>query len=333
MSARAWSPWSSALGWPRGPGALRYVQPSPDLERDPQGLCDRALIHNRERSTNLSDVRVYVPNMEPRQIATDLARRLRPEQGDPERLHARLDLLAAQWQPVRADDDTAQPPTERIEEASTRTVELSPRRVLRWKLDRRAWRALIILLAAVAVVPAWAWWQGRPLPVTAIETAPSVTTPASFDEGPWNAVTPSVVVVHVIGAVRKPGLVRLGAGARVDDAIAAAGGAKSAKALATVNLARLVVDGEQIVVGASQGAQAATGPGVQGSVGNAGPMVSINAATAAQLEELPGVGPVLAQRIVDWRQANGPFRSVEELGEVSGIGSSILDQLRSKVTL
>ncbi len=221
---------------------------------------------------------------------------------------------------------------ESIAHQSAELAEPSPSRVLRWRLDRRAWRALIILLGAAAIVPAWAWWQGRPLPVTTIASTTAASTAAPFDAGSWGTAAPSIVVVHVTGAVRKPGLVRLTTGARVDDAIAAAGGAKSAKALATVNLARLVIDGEQIFVGVNQGGQAAMS-GAQGSGGAAGSLLSINGATAAQLEALPGVGPVLAQRIVDWRQSNGPFRSLEELGEVSGIGSSILEQLRSKVTL
>jgi len=128
------------------------------------------------------------------------------------------------------------------------------------------------------------------------------------------------VVVHVTGAVRQPGLVRLPAGSRVDDAIEAAGGARSAKALGTVNLARVLVDGEQIVVGAVPG---------ESSGGSAESGINLNQASASQLEDLPGVGPVLAQRIVDWRTANGPFRSVEELGEVSGIGDAVLAQIRA----
>ncbi|MFM7145631.1 MAG: ComEA family DNA-binding protein [Actinomycetales bacterium] len=270
--------------------------------------------------------------MDVRHMAGDLAQRLRPERPDPERLQARLDLLAAQWQPAGSEEVPVAPRSQtEEEEADPRTDQA---RFLRMpRLDRRGWRALVMLLAAAAVVPAWAWWQGRPLPVTPIEGTPAVAVSAPFGESSWAAATPAVVVVHVIGAVRKPGLVRLATGARVDDAIAAAGGAKSAKVLASVNLARLVVDGEQIVVGAAQGAPAAPNVPGQGTSANATALVSINAATAAQLEGLPGVGPVLAQRIVDWRLSNGPFRSIEELGEVSGIGSAILDQLRSKVTL
>jgi len=274
--------------------------------------------------------RAYFAGMEVRHLTGDLSRRLRSEQPDPERLQARLDLLAAQWHPAPIGEDVAPPPSDAQAPPSLPSSRARFPRIPR--LDKRGWRALVMLLAAAAVVPAWAWWQGRPLPVTAIDESPTVAaSSAAFAEASWAGATPSVVVVHVIGSVRKPGLVRLSAGARVDDAIAAAGGAKSAKALSSVNLARLVIDGEQIVVGNNQGAQSAGGP--PGSTGSSGPLISVNAATAAQLEELPGVGPVLAQRIVDWRLSNGPFRSVDELGEVSGIGASILEQLRSKVTL
>ena len=269
--------------------------------------------------------------MEPTQIAPELIRRLRRDHPPSEVTQRRLQLLAEQWQPAGGGANPVVPMRKAAEEPPLPAAQASSRAV--WRLDRRAWRALLIVLAAAAVIPAWAWWQGRPLPVTTIESTPAGVTATPFDDGSWTAATPSTVVVHVIGAVRKPGLVRLSAGARVDDAIAAAGGAKSAKALATVNLARLVVDGEQIIVGANQGAQLGTAGVSQGAAGTAGNLVSINGASAAQLEELPGVGPVLAQRIVEWRQSNGPFRSVEELGEVSGIGASILEQLRAKVTL
>ncbi|WP_344064663.1 ComEA family DNA-binding protein [Terrabacter lapilli] len=152
----------------------------------------------------------------------------------------------------------------------------------------------------------------------------------------------SAVVVHVVGQVNRPGLVRLRPGARVADAISAAGGARPGADLSVLNLARLVQDGEQLrvprpgeapVAGAGApggGAGAASGPGT--SSGSGGP-VSLNTADAASLDALPGVGPVLAQRIVDWRTEHGRFTSVDELGEVSGIGDKLMAQLRPKVTL
>ncbi len=151
----------------------------------------------------------------------------------------------------------------------------------------------------------------------------------------------AVVVVHVVGEVRDPGLQRLPAGSRVSDAVAAAGGATRRADLAAVNLARLVVDGEQVRVPAPGEAVApsaggagagATGGGGAGTGGGAGGTVSLNGADPATLETLPGVGPVLAQRIVEWRTAHGGFTSVDELTEVSGIGEKTFEQLRPLVT-
>lgn len=158
-------------------------------------------------------------------------------------------------------------------------------------------------------------------------------SPAAAPSGEAGAV----VLVHVVGRVARPGMVRLRPGARVADAVAAAGGATPGADLSAINLARTVVDGEQIRVprpgeqptaASSAGAPAVSGPG-----GAAPAAVSLNTADVAALDTLPGVGPVLAQRIVDWRTEHGRFTSVDELGEVSGIGEKLLAQLRPKVTL
>jgi competence protein ComEA len=135
------------------------------------------------------------------------------------------------------------------------------------------------------------------------------------------------VVVHVVGQVVAPGLVHLPAGSRLADALDAAGGATPEADLAAVNLARVLTDGEQIVV---------PRPGEQlaGAIdaGSSGPgAMDLNAAGTGELDTLPGVGPVIAQRIVDWRTDHGGFGSVEELGEVSGIGPSLLDGVRDLV--
>lgn len=151
------------------------------------------------------------------------------------------------------------------------------------------------------------------------------------------------LVVHVVGQVAEPGLVRLRSGSRVADAIEAAGGAKRGADLAALNLARALVDGEQVFVPKPGElppvAPGAAAPGIgSGGVG-AGPggagaaTVNLNTADLATLETLPGVGPVLAQRIIDWRTEHGRFTAVEELGEVSGIGDKMLSQLRAKVTV
>jgi competence protein ComEA len=145
------------------------------------------------------------------------------------------------------------------------------------------------------------------------------------------------IVVDVSGKVRDPGIHRLPAGSRVEDALRAAGGVRPGTRTDTLNRARFLVDGEQVVVGgpappAGPGGAAGTAPG--GSAGTAaGPPVpvSLNTATLEQLDTLPGVGPVLAQHIIDHRVRNGGFRSVDELREVNGIGDRRFADLRNLV--
>lgn len=160
---------------------------------------------------------------------------------------------------------------------------------------------------------------------------PTETTP-----GPTEARTTAPggasvrpLLVHVAGRVRRPGLVRLPAGARVADALAAAGGVTRDGEPASVNLARPLADGEQIVVGQRGSAPAAGAPSPPEPT--AGAVVDLNAATSEQLQQLPGVGPVLAQRILDWRARNGRFSTVDELREVSGVGERRFADLRDKV--
>jgi competence protein ComEA len=144
---------------------------------------------------------------------------------------------------------------------------------------------------------------------------------------------PRELVVHVAGAVFRPGLYRLPDGSRVDDAIAEAGGAKPKAALELVNLAAPVADGQQVVV-PLQGSDGAEGVGeTVGGAQAAGGKVHLNSATLEQLDELPGIGPVTAQQILDYRAANGAFRSVDELDAVPGIGPARLEQLRPLVDL
>jgi competence protein ComEA len=142
------------------------------------------------------------------------------------------------------------------------------------------------------------------------------------------------VVIAVGGKVRKPGLVRLPPGARVADALTAAGGAEPGVDVAMLNLARKVVDGELILVGVTPppGVAVATGPAAGGGSPAGGP-VNLNTATLADLDGLPGVGPVLAQRIIDARTAQGGFTSVGDLRKVDGIGDARYDQLKDLVTV
>lgn len=184
------------------------------------------------------------------------------------------------------------------------------------------------VLAAVAAAVLAAVLLGRG---SHAEQAPPL--PAAQSAGsPATSVTdgrPSVVV-SVVGKVRKPGLVEVPAGARVADVLKAAGGAKRGVDLATVNLARKVVDGEQIHVGVP----AAAGASADGAAAGApAGKINLNAATAEQLEELPGIGEVTAQHIIDWREQHGGFTAVEQLREVDGIGERRLATLRERVTL
>ena len=212
---------------------------------------------------------------------------------------------------------------------------------------------LLVVTVAVATTGATAWVArpqeqrapgrdqvlGRPLasPSTAAATGAPGAGPVDGSTASPGASTasPTVVLVHVAGAVRRPGLVELPAGARVADAVDAAGGVTPAGNPASVNLARPVVDGEQVVV-ARRGEDVVplpAPPSAGTAPGAAGALVDLNTATLEQLDGLPGIGPVLAQRILDWRTANGRFSVVDELGEVSGIGEATLADLRPLVTV
>jgi competence protein ComEA len=135
------------------------------------------------------------------------------------------------------------------------------------------------------------------------------------------------VVVDVAGAVRRPGVYRMPAGARVHEAIEAAGGARAGADVSSLNRAAPLVDGQQVLVGAA--APEAGAPTAQAGVGSS---ISINAADATQLQELPGIGPVTAQAIVDEREAGGPYASVDDLDRVRGIGPATIESLREVAT-
>ncbi len=142
-------------------------------------------------------------------------------------------------------------------------------------------------------------------------------------------VSPPRLVVHVVGAVRRPGLYRLRQGERIADAVARAGGARRSADLTAVNLAAPLADGEQVVVPAKV-APGIAGVPPQATAAAHGP-VHLNTATLEELDSLPGVGPVTAQKILDYRTAHGAFASVDELDGVPGIGPARLDDLRKLV--
>lgn len=181
--------------------------------------------------------------------------------------------------------------------------------------------AIVLVLVALAVTVGIGIWRGQSAPVEHIEVSPAVTDP------PDTVAAESYV--HVSGAVRKPGLYVVSAGARVIDAVSAAGGLADDAEESAINLARPVTDGEQLIVPAEGEAPAPSAPGG----GSAPGTVSINTADAAALEELPGIGPALAGRIIDWRDTEGPFGTVDDLLAVSGIGPKVLESLRDLVTV
>ncbi|MGW5475585.1 helix-hairpin-helix domain-containing protein [Streptomyces sp. NPDC004008] len=218
-------------------------------------------------------------------------------------------------------------------------------------LERRSVAALGVLLVVSVVFAAQHFWSGRTQQVRApevVRAAPYGTPDARAAKRPAElAATPgpgpaagtgsagAVIVVDVAGKVRKPGLLRLPAGSRVADALRAAGGVHPGTDTDGLNRARLLVDGEQIVVGGPapapgpSPAAATTGRSSAGAA-PAGP-VSLGTATVDQLDTLPGVGPVLAQHIIDYRSQHGGFRSVDQLREVNGIGERRFADLRNLV--
>jgi competence protein ComEA len=204
----------------------------------------------------------------------------------------------------------------------------------RLDLDRRAVVGLSVLLVLGVGYGAQQFWAGRPEPV-AVPTAEasagaslSPPLPSSPSSAHPSALAPPAagggVVVDVAGRVREPGVRTLPAGARVQDALKAAGGAAPGTDLTGLNLARRLNDGEEIIVGAAPAAAA-------GSPGRPAGPLSLNSATVEQLDALPGIGPVLAQRIVQYRDQHGGFSSVDQLRKVSGFGERRLADLRAKL--
>jgi competence protein ComEA len=201
---------------------------------------------------------------------------------------------------------------------------------------RRGVKALAAVAVVVLVIAALLAWRSRPQVDTiappSFATTDATTEPVGHVD---TSAAASELVVAVGGKVRKPGLVRLPPGSRVADALTAAGGPEPGVDVALLNLERKVVDGELIMVGVTPppGQVAPTGPAGSGAAAAPGGPVNLNTATLADLDGLPGVGPVLAQRILDAREAQGGFKAVSDLRKVDGIGDARYEQLKDLVTV
>ncbi|MFF4248373.1 helix-hairpin-helix domain-containing protein [Streptomyces sp. NPDC001822] len=218
---------------------------------------------------------------------------------------------------------------------------------LRCGLEPRALAAVGVILAGAVILAAAHFRSARPETVRAPERVAEAAAVQAGTPGPPGAGDPSPlaagssvgptpggrIVVDVSGKVRRPGIQYLPAGSRVADALRAAGGVREGADVTGLNRARVLTDGEQVAVGlpaAQPPPGAGTGPG-SGRTGPVAPL-SLGSATAEQLETLPGVGPVLAQHIIDYRTEHGGYRSVDELREVNGIGDRRFADLRTLVT-
>jgi competence protein ComEA len=199
-------------------------------------------------------------------------------------------------------------------------------------------RRTVLLLAAVFLgaigLTLFFTRSSQPTPVVAPVVVAS-SSPAATSAAPTASASPAgEIMVEVVGKVRDPQVVSLPAGARVLDAVEAAGGVRPGVDTTDQNLARILVDGEQIRIGLP--AAPATRAPVPGTTAGSSPvagLIDINTAPAEVLEQIPGVGPVIAQRIVAYRDQNGGFRTVEQLTEVSGIGEATFAQMQPMVTV
>jgi competence protein ComEA len=189
---------------------------------------------------------------------------------------------------------------------------------------RRLFLAAVGSLVLILFLGRFVLGAGTTTPAAPLPPPPAVGTGVT-------GLASSRVVVDVVGAVRRPGLYRLAQGSRIADAVARAGGATGKADLAQVNLAAPLADGEQVVVPRRGGVASATSTGGAASPGAPAAPVQLSTATLEQLDTLPGVGPVTAQKILDYREKHGAFSSVDALDAVPGIGPKRLEQLRDLV--
>jgi competence protein ComEA len=213
----------------------------------------------------------------------------------------------------------------------------------RWQPTRRAVLALSVLVVLVIVVTvAWVF-SSRPQTLAVerdgAQAAPlssASARPSASSQSTSSQAASGEVVIDVEGKVRHPGLYRLKPGDRVNDALHAAGGVLPGVSAIGLNRAAKLTDGQQIVVGATANAGASASAPATATGGDPGPAattINLNSADLGQLEQLPGVGPVLAQHILDWRTQHGGFARIDQLQDVSGIGPSKYAALKDAVTL
>jgi len=206
----------------------------------------------------------------------------------------------------------------------------------RQRFGRMHVKVMCALLAVGLITSGWLLLRARPVAVASagevVTVAPPVQTPASATPSATKSATK--IVVHVLGAVRRPGLVKLPENARVQDAIDASGGLTRRANPGELNLAQVLNDGQQVVIGTTQdpAGEVREQPGSSTSSGSAASgALDLNRASQTKLEELPGIGPVIAQAILTWREQHGRFTRVEELQEVDGIGPKTYAQIAPHV--
>lgn len=256
----------------------------------------------------------------------------RPDDGDPLEWVRRAHERAGRHRAARLRPRVITVP-ERLEQGRRRVARSAALSVL----------AVVLVVALIGGLRlAWAVRESRPEIISA-EERPQVADENSSARQPgpvslaaeWSDPTEEpVLIAHVAGQVRRPGIVRLAPGSRVIDALESAGGPSDEADLTAVNLARPVVDGEQVYVPLPGELPPAAARGGGGGADPApGGVIDLNTADEQALDMLPGVGPVLAERILAWRTEHGQFTSVDELAEVSGIGEAMLARLRDKVSV
>ncbi len=211
-------------------------------------------------------------------------------------------------------------------------------------ISRRQAYVYVGLALVVAVLGARYLFSSHTAAPAGGQAVLAFSSPApSSSSSPSTSQSPQELVAYVCGAVRRPGVYHLAPGARIADLLAAAGGAGARAELQAVNLAAKLIDGQQVVVpergaqplGATAAGAAGATTGAAGAAGTAAPAapVNLNTASAEQLDALPGVGPATAQKIIDYRTANGGFKSVDDLKNVSGIGDAKFATLQPLVTV